>query len=491
MEDVQPNGSDPARRKVLLGMAALVGAGLVPSVARAGGDAPLHADVAARVRALAGARTLTLRLLLPNGSGGNVNPIIAAFEKMTGVKVRSFETPVDEINTELSLDALSKSQKYDVALPATFGLPDLVASGAILPISLFAQRHEPNGFRDNILFGVGDSFDGQLYGFQTDGDAYTMFYHKDMLNDRDEQARYEDRFGQALAKPETWPELDRQMAFFNRPDEGIWGGLLFRTPGYVAWEWWVRFHAKGLWPFSAQMEPQIASDAGVQALEEMIRATEHLSPEASRLGLFQNWERYGRGDVYCNIGWGGSQKYLNGETSKMRGRMVYGPTPGGVVDDVLLITPYFNWGWNYVVSSNTGLPEIAYLFALFASTPQMSTLAVRQSDGFFDPFQPEHYTDEGIKAAYTPEFLDVHRASLEAAIPDLYLQSQGEYFLVLNEWLSRALAGETSPQKALERVAQRWRLITNASGRAVQLERWMRLRAKYPRQISGVLRDVS
>ena len=103
----------------------------------------------------------------------------------------------------------------------------------------------------------------------------------------------------------------------------------------------------------------------------------------------------------------------------------------------------------------------------------------------------EHYSDEGIKAAYTPEFLDVHRASLEAAIPDLYLQGQGEYFLVLNEWLSRALTGETSPQKALERVAQRWRLITNASGRAVQLERWMRLRAKYPRQISGVLRDVS
>lgn len=83
-------------------------------------------------------------------------------------------------------------------------------------------------------------------------------------------------------------------------------------PGYVAWEWWVRFHAKGLWPFSAQMEPQIASDAGVEALEEMIRATEHLCPETSQLGLFANWERYSRGDIYCNIGWGGSQKYLNG-----------------------------------------------------------------------------------------------------------------------------------------------------------------------------------
>lgn len=219
MESIHPKDSDRSRRSMLLGMAALTGSGLVPSLSGAASDAPLHDIVAQQVRALVDGRSLSLRLLLPNGSGGNVNPIISVFQKMTGVEVRSFEAPVDEINTELSLDTLSKSQKYDVALPATFGLPDLVASGAILPISRFAQRYEPAGFRDDILFGVGDSFDGELYGFQTDGDAYTMFYHKGMLEDPDNQARYEDLFGQSLSKPETWPELDRQMAFFNRPDE--------------------------------------------------------------------------------------------------------------------------------------------------------------------------------------------------------------------------------------------------------------------------------
>jgi len=479
------------RRGALSILAASAAYTLCPRMASAETYTTLHEDVARRVRALVGGRQLTLSLLLPNGSGGNVNPVIDAFQSMTGVKILSLETPVDEINTELSLDALSDTRRFDLALPATFGLPDLVASGAILPLTEYANRHEPAGFRDDILYSVGDSFDDDIYGFQTDGDAYIMFYQREMLENPDEQSRYEDMFGRPLAKPETWAELDRQMAFFNRPSEDKWGGLLFRTPGYLAWEWWVRFHAKGVWPFSPELRPQIASDAGVEALEEMIRVTEHLHPLASELGLFGNWERYGKGDIYCNIGWGGSQKYLNGAHSNVKGKLVYGPTPGGVVNDQPLITPYFNWGWNYVVPSNSEFPEISYLFALFASTPEMSTLAVRQNDGFFDPYRPEHYDDAGINSAYTPEFLKVHRASLEMAIPDLYLKDQAEYFRILTEWLVRAMAGEISPKNALERVAQMWDLITKGAGQSVQIERWKRLRAKYPKQIRDLLVDIS
>jgi len=85
--------------------------------------------------------------------------------------------------------------------------------------------------------------------------------------------------------------------------------------------------------------------------------------------------------------------------------MVYGQSPGGILDGVHFSVPYFNWGWNYVVLKNSQQPELAYLFALFAATPQMSTLAVQQSDGFFDPFRPEHYADPQIQKVYSPAFL--------------------------------------------------------------------------------------
>lgn len=40
------------------------------------------------------------------------------------------------------------------------------------------------------------------------------------------------------------------MAWFHRPEKGMYGGALFRTQYFIAWEWWGRFHAKGFYPFT-------------------------------------------------------------------------------------------------------------------------------------------------------------------------------------------------------------------------------------------------
>lgn len=260
---------------------------------------------------------------------------------------------------------------------------------------------------------------------------------------------------------------------------------------YVVWEFWLRFHAKGVWPFSPDMVPQIQGDTGAAALEEMMQATRYLIPGVEDHGVFRNWERYSEGDIYANIGWGGTQKYLNGPKSSMRGKMSFGPTPGGQFGDLTVPMPYFNWGWNYVVSRTSTAPELAYLFCLFASSPVMSTCAVRQVDGFFDPFRPEHYADPGIVDAYSGPFLNVQRAALEGAIPDLYIKRQSEYFGALAEGLDQAFQGQAAPQVALARVAQKWELITSHTGRAGQISQWQQLRSQYPAAVRNVLHDLS
>ena len=479
------------RRKFLsqaLGSAAFC---LYPTLSNSGTVAGLHEQVAQHVKAVSNGNTGQLKILIPEGCGDNLSPVIAAFKELTSISVVPVETPVDDINMQLSLSSLSGEADYDLALPATFGIPDLVASNAIIPLTSYAEKYEPAGFRDDILFTIGDSFDGEFYGFQTDGDAYLMFYNRDFLENPEEKARYQDQFGVPLNVPLTWEELDRQMQFFHRPKEGLSGGLLFRTPGYLAWEWWMRFHAKGIWPLSRSLEPQIHSEAGISALEEMRQSTAFLAPEVSRLGLFDNWERFSQGDVYCNIGWGGTQKYLNSQNSKMRGRTAYGPTPGGILDDELTSMPYFNWGWNYVVTANSPKPELSYLFALFASTPEMSTQSVSQQGGYFDPFRTEHYEDPVVQNIYSKEFLDVHKLSMRASIPDLYLANQSLYFQTLSNWLDRALSGEVSSAQALERVAQHWTLINNRSDLKQQRTRWWKLRDKYPAALKAKLRDLS
>lgn len=478
------------RRQMMSGIGASLLAGALPATGTAALASEDATAIAAKARALSDMQDRPLRLLLPKGSMANVTPVVEAFKRMSGIPVETEEVDVDQINSKLILDSLSGQGSYDLALPATFGIPDLAEAGTIKRLTDLAAVHEPEGFRAKSLYAIGDTFDGETYGFQTDGDAYLMFYNAPWLESDEENRRYADRHGIALDVPRTWFELDRQMAFFHRPDQDRFGGALFRTPGYLAWEWWVRFHAKGVWPMSPDLVPQIASDEGVAALEDMIRASEVLYPYAQTAGLFENWQHFSKGNTYCNIGWGGTQKYLNRAGSPMRGKLRFGPTPCGDERGESTGMPYFNWGWTYVVTQTSRVPELAYLFALFASTSEMSTAAVREVDGYFDPFRTEHYEDPLIVQTYSREFLDVHKSSLENAIPDLYLANQGEYFTALSEALDLVLQGQRSPKVALERAADRWSLINARSGHHRQTMRWRSLRDKYPAAIRSQLRDL-
>ncbi len=431
------------------------------------------------------AQTETLRILAPEGSEANVLPAINSFEEQTGCNCEMVVVGVDEINAVLTLEALLGEFRVDVALPATFGIPDLAEAQAILPLDALAKRLGPNDLSKQLLYQAGDRFDGQLWGYQTDGDVFLMFYNKTLMEDEKLSAEYEELTGQRLTAPKTWEELDRQMAFFHRPSQDIFGGCLFRSQGFVAWEWWARLHAKGSWPLSANMQPLVAEESGVEALEDMIASSAHL--DGDQLGLFENWDRYKRGNVYANIGWGGTQKDLR--LSGMGPQILNAPLPGGILSGSLQQMSYFNWGWSYVVARNSRFPDTAYRFCANAVSREVGADAIAQADGFFDPFRADQYNEPKIVAAYGREFLKVHKQAMSSPIPDLYIARRSEYFDALSYWLIAALKGEATAKGALENVARSWETTTRRVGEAAQIRRWAALRRTYPKNLRERLGD--
>lgn len=410
-----------------------------------------------------------LRILVPDGSQANVQPVMARFTAELGCPCEMIITDLDSINPTLTLESLAPRLEVDIALPATFGIPDLSENAAILPLEGFARSST-----GAEAAGQGGWYDGRLWGYQTDGDVYLMFYHADMLENLEEMKRYADTFGRALAVPMTWGELDQQMAFFHRPEEGQFGGCLFRSSSYSVWEWWARLHANGGHPFGNGANATLHSEAGVAALVAMKASKAHLT--GANLGLFDNWSRYNRGDIYANIGWGGTQKSLHKSGAGMKGRVRHGPLPGKSGTPLA----YFNWGWSYVVARNTPVPELAHAFCEFSVSPGPSADAVAAVDGYFDPFRSEHYDDPRIIEAYGTSFLEEHRKAMGAAIPDLYLSRRNEYFEILATWLQMALHDRAEPEAALMNVSERWDIITEQVGRAQQAERWTKLLQSYP-----------
>ena len=202
--------------------------------------ARVHEQAAALARQLTNGRAISLAILIPKGCAANILPVTQAFTEATGIGFRLVETPVDDINSTIIIDSLSQANTFDLALPATFGIPDLVEAGALLDLQDLAKIYQPEDFQQGSLFSLGDYYEDRLYGYQTDGDTYLMFYNRDWLEDVEAQKRFADKFGYELTIPETWEQLDAMMKFFHRPGEDRFGGALFRNPTYIAWEFWIR-----------------------------------------------------------------------------------------------------------------------------------------------------------------------------------------------------------------------------------------------------------
>ena len=486
--------NDRSRRRFLKGAAATTAYALgggsllgMPQAFAAGSLADVTRDAAAAAKKLMEGRTAALTILHPSGSLGNISPVAERWTADTGVAINYVEVPLGEIDQKVLLEAVSKTGSFDLALPASFRIPDLVESGVLVNLDKYALEYQPADYQEDSIYTAGDYYKGSLYGYATDGDTYLMFYLEDWLENEEENKAFSDKHGYRLKVPDTWQELDAMMAHFHRPDKNMYGGALFRTQYFIAWEWWVRFHAKGFFPFDDDMKPQINNEAGVKALEELVAASKHQYPGAASNGLFENFEAYAQGDKFCNIGWGGTQKFLNSDKSKVKGKLAFGNMPGGEVNGKLLKTPYFNWGWNYVVNTYSKDPELAYLFSLYACGPEMSTIATRDPGGYFDPTRSAHYKDPEIMATYSPEFLVAHEASMRDSIPDLYLKGQGEYFDALRVNIQAADVGKVTPQQAMDETAQVWERVTRRMGARSQKVQWNYLKSLYPAAVRAAL----
>lgn len=441
------------------------------------GTTPMHEKIADHVRQNRSAQNL--RLLIPEGSEHNLWPIAQQFNQLTGVDCSFDIVSVDDINTQILLDNQLEQVDYDLALPATFGIPDLAQADALADNSDLQQQFEPTDFNLSTAHTAGQRFNGRFYGYHCDGDAYLMFYNR-TLNDKQTLEEFSDTFGYQYRTPRTWEELDAHMAFYHRPALDQFGGALFRSSNYLVWEFWARLHAKGKLPFADDLTPTINSDAGITALEELLRASQYQVPEAFSAGLVENWQMYAQGNIYANIGWGGTQKYLYSNNANLAQALGHSSLPKGMIDNQYISCDYFNWGWTFAVMRDTPHRVLAYLFSLFATSPIPSTAAVGESRGFFDPFREEHYQDPNIISLYGNNFLQAHKTAMRNAIPDLYISGQNIYMGELRKYIIMALQGRMTAKQALDIAAQSWENTHSRLGYAQQQRQWLELKAQYP-----------
>ncbi|MEZ5666293.1 MAG: extracellular solute-binding protein [Alphaproteobacteria bacterium] len=64
---------------------------------------------------------------------------------------------------------------------------------------------------------------GQFWGLPVNQDAYGFMYRRDLFEDPAEQAAFQERYGYALAVPQTYQQARDIAEFFTRPDDELYG----------------------------------------------------------------------------------------------------------------------------------------------------------------------------------------------------------------------------------------------------------------------------
>jgi len=429
-----------------------------------------------------------LKVMVPTGSLGNMAPFGPQWEELTGVPVSFFEAGYgDDYAAKVLQESVSKTGEFDVTPPPPHMIPTCVESKLALDLTEWTKRYDPELTGPNGVVAPLDKFGciykGRVYALDTDGDAWSLFLRKDYLENPKEQKNFKSQFGYDLKKPETWKEFADQLKFFNRPDDNFYGGIMLYASFYSKFEFIQVFASKGNYYFNDNMEPMINNKDGVEALQYLQDISEFQHPGVWSMQWGETYKGMSDGLAYATFAWPAFSRYNNKPGNVAQGKLSYVVTPGWDVKGKVCHATILPYSWAFIVSRYSKYPELAYLWAQYNQSPQISAKAVLEDGGYFDPFRYNHFTDAGVINAYTKEFLDVLLASLQVSVPEIILVGGIEYMDLLDKEVQAALRGLKTAKKALDDAADRWEEVTERYGREEQIEQWKWLKQYFPQTV--------
>jgi multiple sugar transport system substrate-binding protein len=403
--------------------------------------------------------------------------------------------------------------RYDASLAAAWWVGDMVAGGHLLSYDKFyGNPRFPKWDIDDVLPGPRAllSYAGKKYMVAYDHDAQVLYYRRDLLNDPRHQTAFRQKYGYALAVPQTWTQLRDEAEYFNgqdlngdgQPDHGI---VLALQPGSQGMFNYMTLSASYVigptnallyWFDPKTMEPLIKSPGHVRALEMFVELVKFGPREMLTWNHGRGWDHFLAGRAAFAISWGDLGALAQGTGNKVRGKTGAAPPPGtheyyDIAQGKWRATAGINQvgntagaSWAGVISKYSKAPEATYfLLALLATKEKSQVYAARGWDGI-DPGRKFHmlpplgtgsiepYLRANWDAADIRDYLNAFEQTFnnKQQLPYLRIPGTYSYLLALDLRLVQAASGQISPAAALEAAAVDFEEITIRLGRERQRE---------------------
>ncbi|MGA9637911.1 extracellular solute-binding protein [Flavobacterium sp.] len=134
-------------------------------------------------------------------------------------------------DTILKNDGLANGD-WDVSLINTDWIAEAYASNSIEDLTPYinkkAPQDFPEGWSESLLYK--QRFDGGTYGLPFHDGPECLIYRKDLFESFDEKVAFYRDYGKPLEIPKTWDDLMEVAAFFNRPEDNLYGTTFAAYP---------------------------------------------------------------------------------------------------------------------------------------------------------------------------------------------------------------------------------------------------------------------
>ncbi|GAB4537953.1 MAG: extracellular solute-binding protein [Anaerolineae bacterium] len=443
------------------------------------------------------------------------------FEELTGATYDIVEIPFAELREKIFTDLMTGAGTYDVIINCSNYYGDYIYNDWIVPIDqYFDDPRMPKWDRDSIAPAVANlmKWGDTWYGGNNDHDAQVLYYRKDIIEDPDWQAAFEEEMGHPMpVEMNTWEDVLEIAQFFNGkdwnedgdPDNGIALHLKVAGQGF--------FHFMSLsapyvvipypgdpptkvtkyhnvyWFDPETMEPLINSPGHVRALEMLLALSKAGSPAMWGWSLGEAWADFLSGNAIMTFSWGDVGSLSQDPTqSVIQGKLGARGIPGTrfpydmekgeflELDEPNYVGNQVGCSWHPVISKYAEDPDLAYYFMAWQSTPEINHWNVAMGWTGVDPgttydwFEPygtatvEEYVAGGYNADDAVQFIGAYQDNFfNYPIFQNYMRIPGtpEMQEVWDVHLSEAVTGQLSPQEALDRTYDDWVRIIEDYGK--------------------------
>lgn len=418
------------------------------------------------------------------------------WEQQTCGKVKVVEFPWSELYPKIVTTLTSGDDAFDVVAFAPAWAPDFVPYLSEMP----AKYQEGEDWMDiaPVYREALMVWDGKILSQTMDGDVHTYTYRIDLFEDEGNKKAFNEKYGYELAVPKTWKEYLDIAEFFQNGVEGVSGTAeAFRRGGQQFWFFFSHAaaytshpdHPGSMFFDPDTMQAQINNPGWIRGLEEYIRASKLAPPAALNFSFGEVNAAFAGGNVAQSIGWGDTGVIAaDPEQSKVAGNVGSAVLPSSndvwnyktskwdKFDDVLN-TPFMAFGgWQAAVPSSSANQEAAWDFIAYLTSPEVSGQATVTGGTGVNPYRITHTTNmERWSTIFSEreasEYLGAQQSSVTAdnIALDMRLPGYFSYTEILEIELSKALAGDVTPQEALDKVAADWNELTEEFGLESQL----------------------